>query len=49
MSTSGAGGADDPSESVTLNYSSARVTFKSQDPKGGPGAAVEADIPGTCQ
>jgi type VI secretion system secreted protein Hcp len=49
MSTGAPNGTEDPTESVTLNYSSAHVTFKSQGPTGGPGAPVEADVPGTCQ
>lgn len=42
------GTSDVPTESVTLNYSSARVTFKRGDSGGEVGAAIEADVPGSC-
>lgn len=42
------GSSEEPTESVTLSYSSARVSFKPVDAKGGVGPAVEADVPGTC-
>lgn len=48
MSTGASGGEDIATDSVTLNFSSARVSFKPQDTKGGLGNAVEADVPGTC-
>lgn len=43
-----AGSSEEPTETVTLSYSSARVSVKQGDPKGGLGPAVEADVPGTC-
>ena len=46
ISTSGS--SEEPTESVTLSYSSARVSFKPADVKGGVRPAVEADVPGTC-
>lgn len=49
IATGASGSEDTPTESVTLNYSSARVSFKPQNATGGPGNAVEADVPGTCQ
>ena len=48
ISTGASGGEDIPTESVTLNFSSARVSVKPGDQKGGVGEAVEADVPGTC-
>ena len=42
------GSSEEPTESVTLSYSSARVSFKPVDVQGGVGPAVEADVPGTC-
>jgi type VI secretion system secreted protein Hcp len=48
ISTGASGGEDIPTESVTLNFSSARVSVKSADEKGGLGGAVEADVPGSC-
>jgi type VI secretion system secreted protein Hcp len=49
IATAGASGANDSTESVALNFSSAHVTFRPQDDKGLPGAPVEADVPGTCE
>ena len=48
VSTGASGGEDIPTESVTLNFSSARVSFRPQNDKGGVGEAVEADVPGSC-
>ena len=48
ISTGASGGEDAPTESLTLNFSSARVSFSPADQKGGVGEAVEADVPGTC-
>ena len=49
VSTGGASGGGDPTESVSLNFSSAHVSFKPQDAKGALGPPVEATVPGTCQ
>jgi type VI secretion system secreted protein Hcp len=48
ISTGAASGGSEASESVSLNFSSAHVSVRSQDGKGGLGPPVEANVPGTC-
>ncbi len=48
VSSGAARAGGDAIETVSLVYSSANVKFRPQDEKGGLGAAIEANVPGSC-